>query len=424
MRFLDLGFSQYSLLRSCLTLCNSLSYSSCIIALTKSQKRIIPVTGPFSCPVPDCISTTAYDTLRSVAQHCRAKHAGKIPNSSMVQDGSKKIPCPYGCSARFTSYSEADKHIKPSRNDCSIAPPKAYPYPWGLYTGCDITCVSQEGLANHIRQHERDPRGPYQCSVGCEQFFADAYVLGSHQERCTGARSKQRDGSIRTIFIPHRAATTVVPQVIVVIRSSAEPPAAWNLGLEGGLHAYGMQIIRQWEYASGSQVYQAVLHAYSFVARSDLPAPEHDNSVREKTGSRRQKVHRAFEWIESITGDITAANRAGVTPTLLSVGIDGSACHGPAILDYLQRSLKRALSFHLTLRVPFLHYGLSPENFICIRNVYWLTLNVDDIHAALEGRGGSNAAQQLVDAWSELQRRKGLQSMQENMLHNGRNVVK
>jgi len=64
---------------------------------------------------------------------------------------------------------------------------------------------------------------------------------------------------------------------------------------------------------------------------------------------------------KAITGDIRTANGLGITPKLISVGLDGWACDTWMILPYLQ---ERGVTFTLTIRVGAkLYDGLSAKFF-------------------------------------------------------------
>ena len=55
-------------------------------------------------------------------------------------------------------------------------------------------------------------------------------------------------------------------------------------------------------------------------------APSYDSSTAEKKEDLRWYVRRAFHFTKTVLTDVKKANAAGITPTLLSIGLDGFNC--------------------------------------------------------------------------------------------------
>ena len=99
--------------------------------------------------------------------------------------------------------------------------------------------------------------------------------------------------------------------------------------------------------------------------------------------------------------DIAAANAAGITPTLLSVGLDGWACDERRLLPWLQTS---SLTFDLVIRMNGLDFGMRDTYVQQIGSVYWASYHLDEIKEALEsGPGSDPKTDELIACWKTLQ---------------------
>jgi hypothetical protein len=96
-----------------------------------------------------------------------------------------------------------------------------------------------------------------------------------------------------------------------------------------------------------------------------------------------------------------AANAAGITPTLLSVGLDGWACDERRLLPWPQAS---NLTFDLVIRMNGLNFGMSDTFSQQNGSVCWASYKLDAIKDALEsGPGSDPQTDELIACWKTCQ---------------------
>lgn len=344
-------------------------------------------------------------SFRSLAQHVRASHAADdlvlSYDKCQLADGTLKIPCPNaGCKEMFVSHQKANHHAK-SSTTCN--PPSVLHCPWGPYNLCQKSFSSPRELAHHSAKHSNDLSSPYQCSHGCGLHHADLYKLAHHEERCKGKSVATRSASYR--FALNEAAKNGGPPAIIVVnRSSSHPPKAWEDGTGDtmqGLPQIGERVVAHYAAMDGPQVGAAVLHNCSNCKTRFLPAPAINRSKEESVLTLRLALHRAFEFTKAIQSDIEAANLAGITPTLISIGLDAWASDCKMILEWLRATKVR---FHLVLQLNGLYYGMSEKFLKLSSKVYWGSYDSDAICRALENGPGQDAkVDELIAAWKTLQ---------------------
>lgn len=387
----------------------------------KRSRYIYPFLRDNKCPH----KTGGFHSYNGLIRHVDAKHRGMLcPSSTQLEDGTLKIPCPRECGQMFPSYDRANYHAK-NPTLCKATPRKNVLCPWSSIIGCETICKDPKALANHHRAHVQDARSPFQCSKGCGEFHADLYILAAHETKCEGEGAMIRISLYQFELSVATSATS--PRVIIVGRSSGGSPLGWKMGketFEEGLPLWGHAIRREYVRFIGDES-SAILHVCNNVATRHLPAPEHNDSPKEKDQKRRNSLSQAWKFTAAITRSITMANEADIVPTLLSVGLDGWACDVRMILPYL---LHRELQFKLVLRVPELYYGLSAKYFSKTgdskaRELYWATYDSDVLRRTLEKEPGlDEATDNLVLSWQRIQDLKDLRA-NENALYSGRNRV-
>ncbi|KAG9200059.1 hypothetical protein G6514_007655 [Epicoccum nigrum] len=204
------------------------------------------------------------------------------------------------------------------------------------------------------------------------------------------------------IFQPFaQAAKSQLPRIILLARSSSEPPDVWFAhkgDWKEGLWFWGRKILEHFVAYSGITG-AAILHAASDTQTRYLPAPNINNSSA-LSGQARWESYRAFKFTQAWTDDIKAANAAGIVPTVLSIGLDAWACDVRMLHPWLQT---RTISFHLHMRLNGLQYGMTTTHITFHREVYWAQYDVATMLAALNNDMRDAAVDELIAAWSDLQ---------------------
>ncbi|CAI9633701.1 hypothetical protein GT037_005070 [Alternaria burnsii] len=161
----------------------------------------------------------------------------------------------------------------------------------------------------------------------------------------------------------------------------------------------------------------AVIQSCSDCSTRQLPAPAVNQSIFEESLHQRLSLHRAFKFTAAIVEDIQAANDSGITPILISVGLDGWACDIRMIHPWMQAS---NLLFELVIRTAKPVYGMTDRFAVRHGNIYWWTYQSKAIWQALEqGAGHDEKADELIAAWKLLQSSKDVAFG----MSSGRNVV-
>lgn len=356
--------------------------------------------------------TSLFNSYRGLCRHVLNEH----PNDGVVvsyaisklEDGTAKIPCPNGCTHMSVTHQKANHHAK--NEDCTATPPASMQCSWHPYTGCTTVGTARK-LGMHHRSHEQDLSGPYQCSKdACGKFFASLYLLAHHEERC-----KKREASLsRTSYrftLKKAAEASHPPKIIIVNRSSSSPPKEWKAKTQSiyeGLPIIGKSILAHYIAMSSANAsgISAVIHSCSNCSTRQLPAPAVNQSIFEENLHQHLSLHRAFKFTAAIVEDIQAANDSGITPILISVGLDGWACDIRMIHPWMQVS---NLLFELVIRTAKPVYGMTDRFAVKHGNVYWWTYQSKAIWQALEqgaGAGHDEKADELIAAWKLLQSSK------------------
>jgi hypothetical protein len=156
----------------------------------------------------------------------------------------------------------------------------------------------------------------------------------------------------------------------------------------------------------------------SETATRDLPVPDKNMWSHEPNQNRRRALKQAYQFTRAIEEDIKTANKAGIKPLIVSIGLDAWASDTVKILAWLQTGPG---TFSLMLRLPSLYHGLSKEHVTLDNGVYWGTYEPDMIRKSLEMGGGlDEATDNLIAAWRKIQ---GLKNAARG-LRSGRNHVK
>jgi hypothetical protein len=109
----------------------------------------------------------------------------------------------------------------------------------------------------------------------------------------------------------------------------------------------------------------------------------------------------AFKFTAAIVGEIQAANDSGITPVLISVGLDGWACDVRMIFPWLQAS---NLLFELIIPTAKPVYGMADRFAEKYGDIYWWTYQAKAILQALkQGAGHDGMTDELIAAWKHLQ---------------------
>ena len=380
-----------------------------------------------------------FNSFQALCQHTDKAHDGGKQVVTPVEmdplpDGTKKIPCIKKCGAMFTSYQQANQHSQLKYKDpgssnptkkprgCSMPNRTNIPCVWRNIVGCtSLPAENADSYANHHRTHVRDMRGPYTCQKNCGEYHACLYMLQSHEEDCEGPAPPTRPVTMR--FDLGSTPPTTPPDVIVIGRASASPPKSWAMGtanIKQGLPTWGDQIVRHLAVWRGAKPSAVVLHASPFVRTRYMPAPSYDSSTAEEKEDLRWHVRRAFYFTKAILADIKKANIAGITPTLLSVGLDGFTCNRKALSAWLE--VNEDIDFEVVFRFRSLNYGMQEEHVDVHANVYWAAFSSDALRKALNGDQSDQRLVQVLESMDKLQGIKDAMTG-ENSLKNGRNGV-
>ncbi|KAH4199371.1 hypothetical protein HBI95_178830 [Parastagonospora nodorum] len=206
-----------------------------------------------------------------------------------------------------------------------------------------------------------------------------------------------------------------IPGVILIIRSSSEPPHEWKAGfesLEEGLPVFGHMVLQQFRQMSGIRT-PAVLHASWNMKTRELPATEALEDRFGDTEPHRNQKNNAFKWTNAITKDLKCAT----DPIIITGGWDGWTCN----TQRLPAWLKRTPNARWFIRLTNLRYD---EDECLLRkhgNLYWAEFDSVSIDQALRTTTGRNPAQnQLVRVWDQIQTSKDHRGG-AGALFNGRN---
>ncbi|KAH7065757.1 hypothetical protein BKA63DRAFT_585709 [Paraphoma chrysanthemicola] len=284
--------------------------------------------GEYICPfkaLGQCGSkTTAYKDYRALSNHCNQEHRGKIIDSvefDPFEDGTCKIPCPKRCGGNFSSYHAAHDHAKmPSR--CRRPDNVIFPRlcPWSLVPGVDCVYKSDDYRSEsaHASVHAKDKRGPSKCHF-CGANAADLYQLASHISRCrTEEQEKWYCAQLRLEF-PGSTNTSLV----IVCRASGAALLSWLSGLQflhQGIFKYAESRVTDAKDDLKLEGANAIFHAHTKTQTRHIPSDTHNNATKHKHPRFAQDL------------------QLGQKPVLVSVGLDGFACHAPNILPLLKRN--------------------------------------------------------------------------------------
>lgn len=157
------------------------------------------------------------------------------------------------------------------------------------------------------------------------------------QEKCLGLSNPSRKACYQ--FIPGNAASDVVPKTIVIARSSTWAHKGWAMGtgsVEAGLPLWVDIILREYAHFAGGGLATALLHASSHTQTRFLPGPKHDDSTKESRQSVHFNKRKAYIVSKAVLTDIKAANKAGKTPTILSVDLDAFTCNTEKLAEWFE----------------------------------------------------------------------------------------
>ncbi|KAG9196832.1 hypothetical protein G6514_003939 [Epicoccum nigrum] len=364
---------------------------------------------PYFATGQKCDSKQRLYTYKGLTRHVLLMHHNKGDgpatsfDTSPFEDGSFKIPCRNGCPTLFTSYQQSVQHAKKT-STCSWTRPTTYMCPWTPYNGCDLSYPTAKGLANHARSHLHDARGPYQCSKKCDEYYADLWMLAQHEEDCKGT------GHTRPQAMHHfrieGCSDSVPPRTIIVGRTSSSGyiPLSWinkAATARDGLPTWGARILEHYDKFRGVSTGPASIRVSTGVQTRYLPAPDVDTTHQHRDHVRWLK-NRAYILTQGIIADIESANSSGITPVVLSVGVDGWACNTELIQSWLEDHTE--LKFKLVIHMNDVLYGMSREFVKNHRGIYWGEYNPAEILRVLkDGLGTNDSIDDLVSTWRRAQ---------------------
>lgn len=378
-----------------------------------------------------------FGSLDGLLQHTDKVHdGGKLVLTnyaeSPFEDGTRKVPCPKKCGRLFRTHQQANHHSKiPAKSadseekGCTLPNRTNIECIWKRVLVCNSNpATDAKGFANHHSTHVHDPRGLYSCRKDCGQYHVCLYMLQSHEEDCVGPKVPKRETTMRFSLgstLPNAPDTPA--EVVIVGRSSAFPPKAWAMGTSShheGLPIWGDCVLRHFAAYTGAKFSNAVLHASSHTRTRFMPAPTVDNSTAQATEDLRWHVRRAFFFTKSILHDIKNANAAGITPTLLSVGLDGFTCNTRALQTWLHE--QGTITFDIVFRLKALDYGMTRDDVVEHGSVYWASCSSDALRSALNGGISDSTLARILASMDKLQGIKDALTG-HNALKNGRNSV-
>jgi hypothetical protein len=369
----------------------------------------------FTCPfevLGECPKPAKLKNARSVALHVKQKHPGvtiETYEHNPLEDGTAKVPCPKLCGRLFSSHHAANDHAK-NPTHCDRPEIDTYPRrcPWNELP--DVECVevhaNAQGAKQHAAVHVHDKRGPFQCHK-CDEYWADLYLLASHIDRCS---TFVRAPHARTCLRIELNDSSDMATTLLVARSSGPAPSSWLSGLEWieeGLPVYGTTRMRDYENDFGLERMSAVFHAAASVSSRNLPAPSHQINTSVTSEALQSQLSRAWKMTDGIEEDLKAmaSQNPGVKTTLVSVGLDGFACHTPMILPFL----KRVPEFVWVIRETELCHGMDEKFFPQYPSgLHYGVFESADILAGIEAKKTDPAVQNLLQAWKKLQACKDL----------------
>jgi hypothetical protein len=172
-----------------------------------------------------------------------------------------------------------------------------------------------------------DPSGqkvcPYQCSkAGCGRFYGCLYHLATHEERCSKKETNLSSTSYR--FALNKAAEeNHPPSIIIINRSSSHPPV--NRQHSHWIAHHREERPRALCREEHHRRLPDLRCSTQLLQLLDSAAPGHTNrkSSFQENVHQRLSHHRAFKFTIAIVQDKQATNEVGVTPTLISIGLDG-----------------------------------------------------------------------------------------------------
>ncbi|KAF2869080.1 hypothetical protein BDV95DRAFT_498895 [Massariosphaeria phaeospora] len=202
------------------------------------------------------------------------------------------------------------------------------------------------------------------------------------------------------------------PTIIIVARSSKQPPESWKGGLgkkakfKEGLPLFGSKFLQHFETVFGPTGRSAVLHeAYTAQTRY-LPHGAYHTPAAYDTKHELNSAKIACRFTNNVTKDLEAATTLGVKPILLSVGLDGYSCHVKNWLAYIER----VPQFELVLSLPTQIHGITADHATVDRGITWTSYESIDIAGAIRGDSEhTEEALTLIAAWRQQQAVKDIQ---------------
>lgn len=111
------------------------------------------------------------------------------------------------------------------------------------------------------------------------------------------------------------------PTFIIVNRSSNRVSESWKAGTyhyRTGLPTVGKAILAHFAAKSDHRQGAVILHSAYECPTRRVPALQHDLSYLEQDNHQKKMIYRGFKFTQAIVNDISAANQAGVEPSIIS----------------------------------------------------------------------------------------------------------
>jgi hypothetical protein len=271
--------------------------------------------------------------------------------------------------------------------------------------------ADSKAYATHSISHRGDKRGRYQCSK-CDDYAEDLYMLASHETRCKGEVVGQRrfEGVYKLELSGINDDQGADTSLLIVARSSSHAPKSWYCGQEFLSDGLSIFAKRAYDYYQSDMNAPSALTA-KFVALYDvhtrlIPTGEHSEAHTTNDPSIKSFFSRAHKFTSAIDQAFvnSSQHHSQHNRVLLSIGLDGFACHAPLVLAWL----KRSPPFTLVIRETELIYGMSAEHFPKHSSgLFYGTFLSTDIEKSIEsGVSVDRATHNLLDAWRACQQWK------------------
>jgi hypothetical protein len=239
-------------------------------------------------------------------------------------------------------------------------------------------------------------------------------MLASHETRCNSGLGQQRrfDGVFKLDLALSSNESFRAPSIVIVARSSSHAPKSWYCGQE--FLKEGIKIFADRTFASfAARADESSGLCAKFVALYDVhtrfvPTQEHTEAHTTNDPSRKSFFSRAHKFTAAVDEALWEVSQEHHEDDrfLLSIGLDGFACHASLLLEWL----KRSPAFTFIIRETELVHGMQEEYFPKHSSgLYYGSFKSTDIEKSIESKVSTdNAVQNLLHAWSICQEWKDM----------------